>query len=230
MPKIRQHVNPFKSEFLSIPEVPRLEPPAGGFLEVELGSGESQFLIERSRMVPEARLCGVEIRREMVVRANRLCAEAGVTNVSNVFANMSTDLPRLFAPGTVRRFHINFPDPWWKSRQQKRRVVGETLIDELVSALEPAGEISLMTDIFEIALEGMFVLESDPGRFANLREPWRFYPRNPWASHSRRERQCLDEGAKIWRLWYRRVTPPTVASAAGSGSSPSPPSLTTVPR
>lgn len=205
MPKIRQHVNPLKSELLTIPEVPRVSPPPGGFLEVELGSAESLFLIERARVVPEARLCGVEIRREMVVRADRLCAEAGVGNVRNVFANMSSDLPRLFAPSTVRRFHINFPDPWWKSRQQKRRVVGEVLIDELVTALEPEGEISLMTDIFEIALEGMFLLESEPRRFSNLREPWSFFPENPWSSRSRREQQCLDERTKVWRLWYRRT-------------------------
>lgn len=206
MPKIRQHVNPLKSELLTIPGVPRVERPAAAdFLEVELGSAESLFLIERARVVPEAQLCGVEIRREMVVRADRLCREAGVTNVRNVFANMSVDLPRLFAPGSVRRFHVNFPDPWWKSRQQKRRVVGPSLIDELAGALEPGGELHLMTDIFAIALEGMFVLEGEPGRFVNAREPWRFYPHNPFGSRSRREYQCQAEGAKVWRLLYRRL-------------------------
>ena len=206
MPKIRQHVNPLKSELLTIPDVPRVgRPQGGGFLEVELGSGEAQFLIERARVVPEARLCGVEIRREMVVRADRLCLEAGVINVSNVFANMSVDLPRIFAPGSVRRFHINFPDPWWKTRQQKRRVVGAALMEELATALEPGGEIHLMTDIFEIALEGMFVLESETSGFVNAREPWRFYLGNPWGSRSRRECQCELEGAKVWRLLYRRT-------------------------
>lgn len=206
MPKIRQHVNPLKSEFFTIPDVPRVERSAGAsFLEVELGSAESLFLIERARVVPEAHLCGIEIRREMVVRADRLCREAGVHNVSNVFANMSVDLPRLFAPSSVRRFHLNFPDPWWKSRQQKRRVVAPSLIDELANALEPGGELHLMTDIFAIALEGMFVLESDGQRFVNAREPWRFYPRNPWDSRSRREVQCELEGVKVWRLLYRRL-------------------------
>jgi len=111
----------------------------------------------------------------------------------------------LFSPGSVRRFHINFPDPWWKSRQQKRRVVGPALMDELVTALEPGGEVHIMTDIFDIALEGMFVLESEPVRFINVRAPWSFYPDNPWGSRSRREDQCAADGSRVWRLLYRRI-------------------------
>ena len=45
MPKIRQHVNPLKSEFFTIPDVPRVgRPDGGGFLEVELGpSGKATY-------------------------------------------------------------------------------------------------------------------------------------------------------------------------------------------
>jgi tRNA (guanine-N7-)-methyltransferase len=205
MPKIRQHVNPLKSDLLTIAAVPRVTAPPGGFLEVELGSAESMFLIERALVVNDALLVGVEIRREMVVRADRLCVEAGVTGVRNIFANMSVDLPRLFAPRSVRRFHINFPDPWFKSRQHKRRVVGTALVAELAAALEPGGEVSVMTDIFDIALEAMSVLEGDENtrRFVNARAPWSFWPRNPWEARSRRERQCELEGQRIWRLLYR---------------------------
>jgi tRNA (guanine-N7-)-methyltransferase len=215
MPKIRQHVNPLKSDLLTIADVPRIGAPEGRFLEVELGSAESLFLIERARAVSDGYLVGVEIRREMIARADRCCAEAGQSEVRNVFANMSVDLPRLFAPGSVRRFHLNFPDPWWKSRQHKRRVVGATLIDDLAEALEAGGEISVMTDIFEIALEAMAVLETDPGRrFLNARAPWSFWPKNPWAARSRRERQCELEGQKIWRLIYRKWAPSSVPAGA----------------
>jgi tRNA (guanine-N7-)-methyltransferase len=207
MPKIRQHVNPLKSDLLTIRDVPRLEAPPGGFLEVELGSAESLFLIERAQAATEAgvALVGVEIRREMVQRADRLCQEAGVTSVRNVFANMSVDMPRLFAPASVRRFHVNFPDPWFKSRQHKRRVVGPELVDAMATALEPGGEVSVMTDIFDIALEAMAVLEGDPlYRFANVRAPWTFLTASPWApAKSRRERQCEADGTRVWRLLYR---------------------------
>jgi tRNA (guanine-N7-)-methyltransferase len=204
VPKIRQHVNPLKSDLLEIPNVPRLSPRPGSYLEVELGSAEAQVLIERAAVAPEATLVGIEIRSEMVKRAERLCGEAGTTNVRNVFANMSVDLDRLFAPRSVRRFHVNFPDPYWKSRQHKRRVVGAGLIGELADLLEPGGEIHVMTDIFDIALEAMSSLEEEgPGRFVNARAPWSFYPGPLWDARSRREAQCDREGARIWRLLYR---------------------------
>jgi tRNA (guanine-N7-)-methyltransferase len=211
MPKIRQHVNPLKSDLLTIRDVPRIQAPARGFLEVELGSAESLFLIERAldRANVDVALVGIEIRREMVQRADRLCQEAGVTTVRNVFANMSVDLARLFAPASVRRFHVNFPDPWFKSRQRKRRVICPELIDGLAAALEPGGEVSVMTDIFDIALEAMAVLESDPlERFTNTRAAWTFLRESPWApSKSRRERQCEGEGTRVWRLLYRFQAP-----------------------
>lgn len=219
MPKIRQHVNPLKSDLLTIAGVPRLQAPAGGYLEVELGSAESLFLIERAQdqATAGAALVGVEIRREMVQRADRLCREAGVSTVQNVFANMSVDLPRLFAPASVRRFHVNFPDPWFKSRQHKRRVLGAELIDAVARALEPGGEISVMTDIFDIALEAMAALESDPEqRFTNTRAPWTFLRASPWSpSRSRRERQCESDGTRVWRLLYRMNT---LAAATLAGS------------
>jgi tRNA (guanine-N7-)-methyltransferase len=205
--RIRQHVNPLKSDLLEI-DVARVELPPGSRLEVELGSAEAHFLIDLARADRAAFFVGVEIRREVMSRASRACQTAGLTNLQNVFANMSVDLPRLFAPLSVQRFHLNFPDPWFKSRQHKRRVVGESLVLDIHQALAPGGELFVQTDIFDIALEAMAALESEiPRRFANALAPWSFFPHNPFAACSRRERQCQTEGARIWRLLYRKVEP-----------------------
>jgi tRNA (guanine-N7-)-methyltransferase len=205
--RVRQHVNPLKSDLLEIDGVPRIEAPAGRRLEVELGSAEAHFLIDLARADPEGLYIGVEIRREVVSRANRACRAAGIDNVHSVFANMSVDLPRLFAAGSVHRFHLNFPDPWWKSRQQKRRVVAPSLARDIHGALAPGGELFVETDIFDIALEAMAVLETEaaPHQFENAREPWSFFPVNPFAARSRRERQCEGDGSPIWRLLYRAI-------------------------
>lgn len=198
--RIRQHVNPLKSDLLSI-AVERIDAAPGVALEVELGSAEARFLFERARAAPGRRYVGVEIRREMVDKANRQSAEAGL-GVRSVFANMSVDLPRLFADGSVARFHLNFPDPWWKSRQHKRRVVSPELFADARRALAPGGEISMMTDVFDLAIDAMAALES--GGFLNLRAPWSFAAGNPFGARSRREQQCESEGTRIWRLRYRK--------------------------
>jgi tRNA (guanine-N7-)-methyltransferase len=207
MRRVRQHVNPLKSDLLEI-EVPRIEAPPGRRLEVELGSAEAHFLMDLARADDQGLYVGVEIRREVVDRANRAARAAGLANLHSVFANMSVDLPRLFAANSVARFHLNFPDPWWKSRQQKRRVVNPVLAEDIHGALAPAGELFVETDIFDIALEAMAVLEApgDDGRprFANAHAPWSFLAASPFAARSRREKQCDTEGARIWRLLYRK--------------------------
>jgi len=203
VPRIRQHVNPLKSDLLEIADVPRVAAPPGQALEVELGCAEAHFLLDRAATVPGALLVGVEIRRELVEAVNVESARRGLGNLRSVFANMSVDLPRLFADASVRRFFLNFPDPWFKSRQHKRRVIGPGLIAELARALEPGGELYVMTDIFALALDAMAALEESPC-YESAVEAWTFARENPYGAKSRRERQCEQEGARIWRLLYRR--------------------------
>ena len=205
--RIRQHVNPLKSDLLEIADVPRIEVPPGGILEVELGAAEAHFLIDRARDLPATRFVGVEIRRELALATDAECARLGLSNVRSVFANMSVDMPRLFAPASVGRFFLNFPDPWFKSRQHKRRVIGPGLIAEIARALKPGGELFVQTDIFALALDAMAALEElAPTTFVSSSEPWTFLRANPYGAKSRRERQCETEGARIWRLLYRRTS------------------------
>jgi tRNA (guanine-N7-)-methyltransferase len=202
VPRVRQHVNPLKSDLLEIADVPRIEAPAGRSIEVDRALADRETLF-----------VGVEIRRDLIEIANAGFIQAGVANARSVFANMSVDMPRLFAAGSVRRFFLNFPDPWFKSRQHKRRVIGPPLIAEVGRALAPGGELYVMTDIFALALEAMAALETSE-LFESARGPWSFAQDNPYGAKSRRERQCEGEGARVWRLLYRRVAPVAAAAPA----------------
>lgn len=203
MPRIRQHVNPLKSDLLEIDDVPRIEVAPNRALEVELGAAEAHFLIERARGDRRTSFVAVEIRHELVEAVNAECARSGLHNVRSVFANMSVDLPRLFADRSVHRFFLNFPDPWFKSRQHKRRVIGPGLVGEIARALVPGGELFVMTDIFALALDAMAALEESE-LYDNDYGAWTFSRENPYGAKSRRERQCETEGVAIWRLLYRR--------------------------
>lgn len=204
--RVRQHVNPLKSDLLEIAEVPRIAARPSDAIEVELGSAEAHFLIDRARDDRSTQFVGVEIRHELVDATNVECARLGLDNVHCVFANMSVDMPRLFSSGSVRRFFLNFPDPWFKSRQHKRRVIGPGLVSEIGRALAPGGELFVQTDIFALALDAMAALEAEAASFCNIREPWTFLRESPFGAKSRRERQCDLEGARVWRLLYRRVS------------------------
>jgi tRNA (guanine-N7-)-methyltransferase len=202
--RIRQHVNPLKSNFFQIEiEPPHL--PEGIPVEVELGSAEAHFLMTRAVEDADRFYVGVEIRRDLVAEANTICGRKGLHQVHCVFANMSVDLPRIFPAGRVSRFFLNFPDPWFKARQHKRRVMSPELVTDISRLLAADGEVYVATDVFDIALDAMATLEGDRDPlFMNMREPWTFLPNTPFAARSWRERQCEDEGLHIWRLGYRK--------------------------
>lgn len=205
--RIRQHLNPLRSDYLCIPGLAPISAPEGIPVEVELGSAEAHFLMTRAVEDPNRRYVGVELRRDMVRWANEDAQARGVADrVVSVFANISVDLPRLFPAGRVSRFFINFPDPWFKKWQHKRRVIEPTLVDQMMCALAPDGEIFVNTDIFDLALDAMAAMEMDD-RLANGVEPWTFLRQTTFSARSRREVQCETEGRKIWRLVYRRVQP-----------------------
>ncbi len=205
--RIRQHVNPLKSDLLDIADVPRVTAAPGRALEVELGAAEAHFLIDRARAEADTSFVGVEIRRELVEAVNAACAAGGPANVRSVFANISVDMGRLFADGSVRRFFLNFPDPWFKSRQHKRRVIGPGLMAEIGRALAAGGELYVQTDIFALALDAMAALEADDG-FVNAAGAWTFLRESPYEAKSRRERQCESEGVRVWRLLYGKRSLP----------------------
>jgi tRNA (guanine-N7-)-methyltransferase len=66
---------------------------------------------------------------------------------------LSGDAQRLFAEFLPDRslvaVHVYFPDPWWKKRHHKRRVMNERFISEIYRTLTPGGSLHFWTDVRE---------------------------------------------------------------------------------
>ena len=206
--RIRQHVNPLRAEYQKLRGV-ELELPARP-VEVELGCADARFSLARAAAEPERHFVGIEIREEMAAFVNRVARERGLPNFVAVFANMNRDLPALFARRAVARYHLLFPDPWFKKRHHKRRVVTPELIDDLHATLEPGGELSFASDVWEVALDAMAELEARDDLFTNRAGPWSFWRGEPEA-HSKRDLACQRKGWPVWRMRYRKL--PIVAGS-----------------
>jgi tRNA (guanine-N7-)-methyltransferase len=200
--RVRHHVNPLKADFLSTAPAPLALPP--GEVEVELGCADARFLFERARQHPAVSCVGVEIRRELVRRVNDQARAEGLPNLVAIFANMNADMAALLPRGRVGRFFLNFPDPWFKRAQQKRRVVDPRLGAELRDLLVPGGELFFQSDIFDLALGAMEVLEQVPG-LVNRRGEWSFCRGNPYGAESLREVRVQEKGLPVWRMLYARA-------------------------
>ena len=182
--------------------VTRLALPEGVPVEVELGCADARFLFERAPRHPETFFVGLEIREPLVEQVNEEAAALGLRNLTAAFAHVNLDLDTLFPDGRLSRVFVNFPDPWFKRRHRNRRVMNEELAEVLFRKLAPGGELLFQSDIWDLALDAMGVLESS--RFRNLAGPWSFLRDNPYDARSLREVRCEERGLRIWRMLYQR--------------------------
>ena len=200
--RIRQHVNPLGLQYEQFRgERPQLV--AGRLVELEIGCAEAQFLFERAALDAARTYIGLEIRRDLVELVNRRARSSGAP-VQAVFCQAQLHMVDLFAPGSVERVYVNFPDPWFKRRHQKRRMVDAVLADAIARVVRPAGDVFVQTDVWDIALDAMTVFERD-GRFTNAAGEWSFWRAgNPYGVRSWREQNAEETGLEIWRMLYRR--------------------------
>lgn len=206
--RIRQHVNALSLGHL-VSGTERLVLPPDRPVEVELGCADGAFLFERCALRPRGFYVGVEIRREMVDRMNRRAAAARSPQILGVYGNLLCDLEALFQGASVDLCHINFPDPFFKRCQHKRRFLTPGLVDSLWRILRPGGLLSFQSDVFELALEALDLLEQSSPHFENEMASWRFAHSNPFGARSRRELRCEARGLRIWRLRFRRSAAPS---------------------
>ncbi|MGM0596664.1 MAG: tRNA (guanosine(46)-N7)-methyltransferase TrmB [Myxococcota bacterium] len=202
MTRIRQHVNPLTINNLIF------KPDPINFnckiTEVELGCAEGDFLFNRHQVEPDHLKIGLEIREPLVKRINKKADKLNISRyVRGIFCNINIHFKNLFPPESVDRFFLNFPDPWFKTSHKKRRVFTSKLLQQITKALKPGGEFFIQTDVFELALESMFLLESEGWQiFTNQLGEWSFMDENPYGAQTRREKYVTEDHKKIWRMLY----------------------------
>lgn len=55
----------------------------------------------------------------------------------------------VFPDESLAAVHVYFPDPWWKKRHRKRRVMVEPFLRDVERTLQPGGALHFWTDVKE---------------------------------------------------------------------------------
>ncbi|HTM22612.1 MAG TPA: hypothetical protein VL172_18950 [Kofleriaceae bacterium] len=199
--RLRQHVNPLGIAFVDLRAAPP-QLPAGKPVELEIGCAEADFLFERAAGQPDGWYLGLDVRAGMVDLVNQRAAAAGVP-VQAVFCNANLHLRRLLPAGRVARVFLNFPDPWFKMRHRKRRMIDDALARDIHRCCQRGAEVFVQTDVWSIALDAMGVFDRLDDLFDNQAGAWSFWKDgNPYGVRSGRERTCERDGKPIWRMLY----------------------------
>ena len=215
---VRQHVNPL-SRFYQLPRP--LPLPAELFAEpnrplhLDIGTARGRCLLELALRQPGWNHLGLEIRRPLVAAAQADCQALGLTNLHYLFCNANVSLaPWLAAlpPGLLERVSIQFPDPWFKKKHHKRRVLQPELALALAGAQQSGHELFVQSDVLAVIEPMVEVIEATGcyERPSGDARPWRLS--NPLPVPTEREQLVLSQHLPVYRVLYQRTTaqPPTL--------------------
>ena len=168
-------------------------------LMLEVGFNRGRFITELAQRHPDRNVVGIEIRKRFGIRLAQLCGQAGEPkNLRVIWGDAKILLPKLFATASLHDMFVTFPDPWWKKRHIKRRLVDTLFAAEIAEKLEPGGHIWVKSDVEMIADEIKEALVARP-ELGDLQ---------PFAQddlpHTHRERSCIKNGLPIHRFRLTR--------------------------
>ena len=124
-------------------------------LWVEVGCGKGKFTAETAAANPDVLLIAVERCREAVVVAMEKAKAMGLTNVFYIDMDVA-NMEEVFDRFEIDRLFINFPDPWPRKKNAKRRLTHRSFLDKYCRVVRETGEIHFKTDnapLFEYSVE-----------------------------------------------------------------------------
>jgi tRNA (guanine-N7-)-methyltransferase len=136
-------------------------------VEVEIGIGKGRFLLTLAQARPDVSLLGVDWANEFLRIGESRASKRGLANVRFIRVD-ARELVRAIPEASVSAYYIFYPDPWPKTRQQKRRFLNPSNAIELGRTLVPGGGLHVATDhpdywqVIEGVLAGVRELERLP--------------------------------------------------------------------
>ncbi|MEL6578759.1 MAG: tRNA (guanosine(46)-N7)-methyltransferase TrmB [Cyanobacteria bacterium J06621_12] len=203
-PRIRQHVNPLSSKFqqpLMVPDWQQIFANVDLPIHLDIGCARGRFLLEMAKQHSEVNYLGIEIRKQLVNLANQDRDELGLANLHYLFGNMNSSaqvLLKSLPVNNLKTVSVQFPDPWFKKKHNKRRVVQPDLVNVLVDYLAVGGEVFLQSDIKEVVVEMRDRFSANPHLTQKHPEEWLEY--NPLSVATERELHVLQQNLPVYRV------------------------------
>lgn len=120
---------------------------ARGPLEIEIGFGDGNFLLDRAGKHPERQFIGFELRWHLLRQVLKAAETIPLPNLWVSADDARYALARSLPPGCATVMHVLLPDPWWKRRHQHKRMFTAYSVSLLAQGLAPDGILHVRTDV-----------------------------------------------------------------------------------
>ena len=153
---MRQHVNPLSRNFNETESIPSLTEIFGDpklNLHLDIGCAGGEFLFDLALVNTSWNYFGIEIREKLVKTAKIKLREKEIKNLYFAFGNahnILNDAKNNFIFKNVKSISLYFPDPWFKKRHYKRRIIQTEFINILSNSLQKGSFIFIKTDVKDL--------------------------------------------------------------------------------
>ncbi len=209
---MRQHVNPLSKNFFEIDPIPPLnkvfENPKLP-LHLDIGCASGDFLFELSLENKNWNYIGIEIREKLVLKANLKMKSREIKNLYFSFGNANNVFNHSNNKSIINfitSISFNFPDPWFKKKHHKRRVIQPELINLLSNSMKKGSLIFIKTDVREL-FDHMELTISESIKFKKIAyQEIKFCESfNPNRIQTNREKYVILNQLKIYESIYKKI-------------------------
>ncbi len=163
------HTNAFKDSISDIPDSPDEINWKNYFKDgnsptfIDIGCGYGKFLMKTAEIYPNENVLGLEIRQKVYEYVEQITKE--IDNCSVIRTNALLFLPNYFQPNSIKKIFVLFPDPHFKKRKQKGRMICRQMMNVFKYLLCDEGELYISTDVKDL-FDDMCEVVSSSGLYA----------------------------------------------------------------
>ena len=171
---------------------------------LEIGFGMGDATAQIAAALPGTDFIGIEVHVPGVGALLKHIGERGLTNLRLLQHDAVEVLEQMVAPASLDGVHIFFPDPWHKTRHNKRRLIQPAFVALLASRLAPGGYVHCATDWQPYAEQMLEVLGAEPALENSADSADGYAPRPAYRPLTKFENRGLKLGHGVWDLIFRR--------------------------
>ena len=209
---MRQHANPLSIVFNDIKPIPPLKDifnaPTNP-LHLDIGCGSGSFLMNLAKYNNNWNYIGFEIREKLVNKSKLKLKDESIDNLFFAFGNaeyLIEDCLGKFPANIVSSVSFNFPDPWFKKKHHKRRILQPHLINKISQLMSKGGFISIKSDVKELfEYMDMTIINSKCFIDHNYQENELLNSYNPIDLKTNRENYVIRNKLKVFERLYKKI-------------------------
>jgi tRNA (guanine-N7-)-methyltransferase len=180
--------------------------PATRPLILEIGFGMGDATAHIAELMPEKNFLCCEVHEPGVGALLKQVGERGLTNIRILQHDAVEVLDHMLPAQSLDGIHVFFPDPWHKTKHNKRRLLQPLLVAKLAARLKVGGYLHCATDWEPYAQQMLAVLGAEPllKNTADM-SVGGYAPRPDYRPLTKFEKRGLRLGHGVWDLVFVRI-------------------------